>query len=299
MTVAVAVICYQFIVMEHPVFWEPIALSAAVPITISRVQQGARDPAPPRFVHAHAAVELVLFERVSGVVITDEAAYALKSGSAIWAPAMMMHDFRLDAGAAAWTLVQYHPHFSHVDLGRCAFGVTLAPDDLARALMIADWLGAAERAGRGDEALRLLELLELIISRSMRQNTVAHPAPQAFTTLRPVLEHIRATPSAQLSLSAAGRLCGLSPSYFSRLFRKTFGHGFSDYLNQYRLKTAAVLLASTDDPIKVISYRAGFRHHAYFTAQFRKVYGQTPTAFRQRRKHDGRIGLVEGCQYTD
>jgi AraC-like DNA-binding protein len=83
-------------------------------------------------------------------------------------------------------------------------------------------------------------------------------------------------------LAEAATLCGLSPTYFSRLFAKTFGAGFIAYQTRHRLQQAARLLARSDLPVSQIGYRFGFQSHAYFTQCFKAVFGVAPSAHRIR-----------------
>ena len=46
------------------------------------------------------------------------------------------------------------------------------------------------------------------------------------------------------------------------------------------MKRAADLLASTNKTVAAIAYESGFSDAGYFCRTFRKVYGQTATAYR-------------------
>lgn len=275
--------------MEPQIAIEAVELAPAAPIAVSEVTWPASAAAPERFVHLHAAVELVIFEHVSGVVTTDGATYRLSPGAAVWLPSMAPHDFHLDRGPAAWILIHYHPQAASTDLGAGALCGVLPETDRARLSMIAAWLRDAIAQGRSGEARSLMDVVLAAVGRAEPVASGPSATPAAVAQLRPALERIGASQTASLPLTEAASLCGLSPSYFSRLFRRAFGHTFASHMLQARLKNAAVLLATTTDPIKVVSYRAGFRQHAYFTAQFRKLYGRTPSAFRRdaRRRAEG------------
>lgn len=269
---------------------EPVFLSAALPVRVGRVRRSARAPAPARFAHFHGVAELVLFWSARGVMHTDAERLEIAPGCAAFAPAMCAHDFALARGAAHWTLIQFYQDFAGVQLAPTPACVTLRAPDRQRAGALADFLSGAVEAGAAAEARRYLELILLMLERAQpRQGQAIAPA-HGLARFRPLLERLRAAPSARLGLAEAASLCHLTPAYFSRLFREVFGRGFADYMTQMRLDNAAVALASTQAPVAVIGFEAGFNSHAYFTAQFRRKFGRTPSEFRRqsqsRRGHD-------------
>lgn len=77
----------------------------------------------------------------------------------------------------------------------------------------------------------------------------------------------------------------LSEDYFSRTFHVELGISPWDYLNRYRIGQAKQLLLSTAHPMQWISRQVGFSDPAYFSRVFRRLEGQTPTAY---RKQNGR-----------
>ncbi|MEZ4645635.1 MAG: substrate-binding domain-containing protein [Chloroflexota bacterium] len=74
---------------------------------------------------------------------------------------------------------------------------------------------------------------------------------------------------------------GMSEDYFSRTFNKELGISPWDYLNRYRVAQAKSLLQTTSDSVQKIAHRVGFTDPAYFSRVFRKIVGQSPSAYRQ------------------
>lgn len=75
---------------------------------------------------------------------------------------------------------------------------------------------------------------------------------------------------------------GLSPSYFSRVFKSAMQMSFPDYVNRIRMRNAERLLLSGEVSITEISECVGFSSCAYFISCFRKAYGSTPAKYRKR-----------------
>ena len=55
-----------------------------------------------------------------------------------------------------------------------------------------------------------------------------------------------------------------------------------EYLTFIRLRSAAHELASTADSVTEVALRCGFSNSNYFKDAFKKQYGCTPRAYRQR-----------------
>ncbi len=74
---------------------------------------------------------------------------------------------------------------------------------------------------------------------------------------------------------------GLSPNYFSKLFKNELGKGYAEYLAEYRIEKSKKLLAETAESVKEISARVGYPDQKYFSKLFRKVTGIKPSEYRK------------------
>lgn len=87
--------------------------------------------------------------------------------------------------------------------------------------------------------------------------------------------------SEKLTLNYLASRIHINPAYLSRKFQEEVGIGFSEYLNDYRLKEAQKMLIEHPDlSINTISERCGFNSQHYFSQIFRRVTGKTPRDFR-------------------
>src|ERR671937_2531516 len=87
-----------------------------------------------------------------------------------------------------------------------------------------------------------------------------------------------------LDVPALAKAANLSPAHFSREFRRAFGETPHRYLLTRRLERAAALLRNTDRPIAEICYAVGLRSVGSFTTSFGRVYGMSPTAYRDAHR---------------
>jgi AraC-like DNA-binding protein len=84
-----------------------------------------------------------------------------------------------------------------------------------------------------------------------------------------------------LEVEDLAQAAGLSKAHFSREFRRVFGESPYVYLLTRRLERAAALLRTTDHSVAEICLEVGLQGVGSFTASFKRVYGMTPTAYRE------------------
>ena len=83
-----------------------------------------------------------------------------------------------------------------------------------------------------------------------------------------------------LTLEDVAYEAGFSTYYFGKLFKKTFGVTFTDYLTNLRIARAKELLKDPLLTVKGVTYRVGYMDPNYFTRVFKKSEGITPTEYR-------------------
>jgi AraC-like DNA-binding protein len=83
-----------------------------------------------------------------------------------------------------------------------------------------------------------------------------------------------------IRLAAVAREAGMSPSHFSRIFRKVMGLSYQEYLNSRRITKAKNLLRTSPRSITEIAISLGFADSTGFGRIFKKLTGQTPSAYR-------------------
>lgn len=88
----------------------------------------------------------------------------------------------------------------------------------------------------------------------------------------------------KLSLQSVSGRVGLSPNYFSSLFKKEMDISFVDYVTQKRVERAKEMLMNTDLKTWEVAERTGFVNDSYFSKTFKRITGKQPSFFRKREK---------------
>lgn len=83
--------------------------------------------------------------------------------------------------------------------------------------------------------------------------------------------------NSSFSIEELSEQLGLSRVHLYRKMKALFGVSPTDYLRNYRLNKAMLLLKSHQHNISEVAYMTGFTSPAYFTKCFRTLYGITPS----------------------
>jgi AraC family transcriptional regulator len=147
---------------------------------------------------------------------------------------------------------------------------------LARLLRSADSVSCA---GRADEIEYAAHDVLAAAGRqgSESKASAARTPPRWLQIVRQELDDAgRAPPRVRVLAASAG----VHPVYLARQFRRFYGYSVTDYLKQRRLQRTADLMTSTNDPLSLVSYAAGFADQAHMCRVFRAATGVTPGTFR-------------------
>jgi len=129
-------------------------------------------------------------------------------------------------------------------------------------------------ANTGLYALLGLTIHQLQVRQSARSST---DTPFDVHHLQAWIQHHLAEP---ISVADLARQANLSPSHFTRQFRKLFKASPTQYVMQIRVAQARELLTQTPMPLKQIAAAVGCHDRYYFSRMFKKITGQSPAAYR-------------------
>ena len=80
-------------------------------------------------------------------------------------------------------------------------------------------------------------------------------------------------------------LVNLSTSRFRHLFKEETGQSINQYLRERRLERAEHMLRTTFISVKEVTLRLGLSSTNHFVKYFKRKYGVTPGAYRERFSH--------------
>ena len=133
--------------------------------------------------------------------------------------------------------------------------------------------------------LEIIGYLSLVFASLKRNNLILKPLKEKTNNnfCKQVIEYITIHYNEQITSFTIGSALFLNSSYFCRLFKKTFGCCFSNYLLTYRLEKAKSMLTSTEKSISQVAIESGFNSLSYFGKTFKQVYGTSPISYRKTK----------------
>lgn len=85
----------------------------------------------------------------------------------------------------------------------------------------------------------------------------------------------------EISLKEAAELFYINPSYLGYIFKKEYGHSFTETVNRKRIEYARELLMNSNIKIYEVAEKVGFTDSRYFVRVFKKYEGVNPSEVRK------------------
>ena len=123
----------------------------------------------------------------------------------------------------------------------------------------------------------ILQGFELPIDQGSLPGSVT---PGQYHKIQQAVRFINDNYRTDIRLGIAAREAGMSPSHFSRMFKKVMGLSYQEYLNNCRITKAKDLLRTSPQSVSEIAASLGFADATGFGRIFKKLTGRTPSAYR-------------------
>ncbi len=129
----------------------------------------------------------------------------------------------------------------------------------------------------------LTELFSYII-RNESCYKVSDDTEKANSIIEDTIIFINKNFASQISLDTISKKTGFSKFYFSKLFKKSTGLGYKEYLLMIRMREAKKLLTSTNKSISNIAFLCGFNDSNYFSTIFKNTNNCSPNLYRKKHR---------------
>ena len=137
-----------------------------------------------------------------------------------------------------------------------------------------------QQVERCSEATQVFDCLkEFCCGYLARQS--AQQESESVRPIRKAKQYIQEHYSEPITQEEVSSAVGLSPAYFSVLFKKTEGEGFARYLINVRMEQAKILLRESNSPVSEICRLVGYNDVKHFTHTFEKAAGVKPAVYRK------------------
>lgn len=135
-----------------------------------------------------------------------------------------------------------------------------------------------------DRLWRFVAILQTLST--FETKTISHEADfainhQVSKRIDKLIDFVENNFQNQISAVDLANITYLTPSSFSKFFRKTFQKTFTAYLNELRISKACLLLRNSDKQVEDIAFLCGYNNMAFFHRRFKKMMGTTPALYRK------------------
>ena len=136
------------------------------------------------------------------------------------------------------------------------------------------------RAAMDSLMLRLLDCL--IENYQIGQGQIEADENDTDARMRQMMQYIINHIHDEISLSDLANEMYVSTSTLSRIFKKSTGMYFADYVMRLRVRTSLGLLRTSEQNLTQIAMNCGFSTSAAFNRSFKKVTGMMPSEYRKK-----------------
>jgi AraC-like DNA-binding protein len=246
------------------------------------------------FLHFHEFIEIIWFRTIAGDVTIDKEFYPLDNNLLCFIPSFNVHEFRLDfSNRIEYYIIQFDPELFRVlgfkkkkNLFENHYLIKMKDADWNRISMLCNWYLASEKRN-GPHSL-LMDILKMmnwfsldLLARESAMKPESVELSKTMHQFSPFFAALKADDGLTITLDRAAYVCGMSKSYFSRLFKKAMGMNFSEYMEKRKISTAAMLLSQSEETVTEAGYKCGFNDTAYFCKVFKKHMNITPNQMKK------------------
>ena len=159
----------------------------------------------------------------------------------------------------------------------------LTPQELSLVMATVDKLDEELRTrASGFKFMATAEFMQIIGYLSRCYAKSKSPDSRALLRIGEAISHLEMNYAETIDLDRLARIAHTSKRNFIRSFQAALGTSPIAYLVQLRVNRGASLLRRTDHSVTEIAFQVGFSDGNYFTRQFNKLIGVSPSQYRKQ-----------------
>lgn len=273
------------------------------------------DVVPP---HWHAELELYVIKSGSVYAGCSMHEFLLQKGSCVFINANILHSVKDAASHSRLHSLVFSPSLIGGDNGSVFWNKYLTPllhdIDLPYRIMTPDvpwqctfirdmeraWRCMAEEPAGYEVHVRnaLSEALLLLCQNVVHGDSPAQNLKNFAKEqrLKQMMQFVQSRYSDSITLESIAAAASVSSTECMRCFREGLKISPMQYVRRYRLHRAAEYLRTTDWPVSEVGRQCGFQEMGYFAAQFRNMFGSTPSQYRKKSMEQADLSGVRRQQ---
>lgn len=243
--------------------------------------------------HWHNAVELLYVMQNAFIAHVNSQTYSMKEGDILFIPSGELHGFKgvTKTGRRIFINFELSSLGFFDDLNRilchiCEVRYITPGGELYEPIVsqIQKIIQADDNVNQLFYVARMIDIL-LLLGES-RQNPIRSNSPISerklvgMDRINKSFEYISENYQKNITLKDVAQAVGFSECYFSRLFKDITEKSFHQYLNEFRIQRAKIMLMDANCTVSQAAYAAGSSSVTTFERFFRKTNGYSPQKFR-------------------
>ena len=260
--------------------------------------------------HVHDWVEIIYCHSGNMAVILDGKDYIFRTHDLLVVPSHEVHEIMtLTDELHSYTVLKFRPELMSTSMQipseyHCILPFLVRGDDHQKLFeaeeiehsgipqLITHFTSEYEQMAYGYEIALKADLYNIvlwILRRWYEKDTAEKkiPSPEQMERLQLVLNYVLENYRQSITTADAAAVCHVSYGHFSKLFAKTMGKSFNEYLAAVRLSAAERLLITTEKSVTEIALETGFSSQSYFTQRFTAKNDLTPRDYRKKYRRNG------------
>jgi len=133
-----------------------------------------------------------------------------------------------------------------------------------------------------ESILRLLEVFAQHLAILSTELMVKAEEPEAPPAVNKACDFITTRHNEELTLPQVAKAVNMSSFYFCKMFKRSTGLTFTDYLARVRVQKVKNLLLNPHKRISEAAFECGFQSLSQFNRVFKKITGESPKRYRAR-----------------
>ncbi|MNW50535.1 HTH-type transcriptional activator Btr [compost metagenome] len=114
--------------------------------------------------------------------------------------------------------------------------------------------------------------------------SLKEPGGSTRSSLDRIREYMEQNFNEQLSIGQLAQMANITPKYFVDLFKKTYGQSAMDFVTDLRINRAKRYLIESEEKLRDIALKVGYKDEFYFSRKFKKEVGVSPSEYIKKSK---------------
>ena len=198
----------------------------------------------------------------------------VNEGEMIFLPKCSSYEYRTIEGTDnLYTSINFEAEITDMEI------TVYSLKDFPGAGYMLEGFSGAWRLGSSAEKYKCLSGFYDLLSYISHLDHLGRLEKENYRIISPAVEYLKAhIYDMDFKVESLHFLCGISDTYFRRLFKSVFALTPQEYMLKERLTQAKLMIEGADyDSIKAVAEAVGYSDPLYFSKAFRKRYGIPPS----------------------